>query len=111
MPTSRTSPPGWTACRCPDLARLRQIKAAGLGPGTLDLRTETTAMAASNHACRTSGRRPPLHLVVGVTLVALTTLAACHRPVPPNVTPPGETAAFSEPSPAASAARETEIPK
>lgn len=62
-------------------------------------------------ACKTSGRRLPVLLGVGVGWIVLTILAACHRPVPPNVTPPGETAAFSEPSPAASAAPETEIPK
>lgn len=47
----------------------------------------------------------------GAALLMLASLAACHRPVPPNVTPPGETAAFSEPSPAASAAPATETPK
>jgi len=37
--------------------------------------------------------------------------SGCHRSLPPNVTPPGETAAFSEPSPAASAASQTETRK
>ncbi|MCA6336378.1 hypothetical protein [Phenylobacterium sp.] len=50
-------------------------------------------------------------MAVGAVLVVMITLTACHRPIPPNVTPPGETAAFSEPSPGAPAARETEIPK
>lgn len=35
--------------------------------------------------------------------------AGCHRSVPPNVTPPGETAAFSAPGPAGGAAQTTEI--
>ncbi|WP_296489619.1 hypothetical protein, partial [Phenylobacterium sp.] len=59
-------------------------------------------------ACETSGRPLPALVGMGAGWVVLALLAACHRPVPPNVTPPGETAAFSEPSPAASAAPETE---
>jgi hypothetical protein len=61
-------------------------------------------------AVKTLGRRPQLG-PAGVVLVAMFTLTACQRPIPPNVTPPGETAAFSEPSPGVSAAREMEIPK
>ena len=80
----------------------------------MDPLTETTAMVASpaRHDARKAHRgHAPGPLAVGAVLVATATLAACHRPIPPNVTPPGETAAFSEPSPGAAAARETEIPK
>lgn len=45
--------------------------------------------------------------VLGLALAC----AGCQRSVPPNVTPPGETAAFSDPSPAAPAAPETETRK
>ncbi|MFM8375489.1 MAG: hypothetical protein ACKN9P_05445 [Phenylobacterium sp.] len=45
--------------------------------------------------------------IIGLLLACV----ACQRSVPPNVTPPGETAAFSDPSPAAPAAPETETRK
>ena len=49
---------------------------------------------------------------LGLTAVGMVLVCAgCQRSVPPNVTPPGETAAFSDPSPAASAAPETETRK
>lgn len=70
-----------------------------------------TAPPVRHDACETPRRRLPALWGMGAGGVVLALLAACHRPVPPNVTPPGETAAFSEPSPAASAAPQTEIPK
>ncbi|MCA6297471.1 MAG: hypothetical protein IM595_09105 [Phenylobacterium sp.] len=69
------------------------------------------ASPGRRNACKTHRRRAPGSLSVGAVLVVTIVLAACHRPIPPNVTPPGETAAFSEPSPGAPAARQTEIPK
>ena len=93
---------------------LRQIKATAPGAWSLDPLTETTAMVAfpvRRNACKAHRRHAPGPLSVGAVLIATIALAACHRPIPPNVTPPGETAAFSEPSPGAPAARETEIPK
>lgn len=69
------------------------------------------ASPVRRNACKTHMRRAPGSLSVGAVLVATIVLAACHRPIPPNVTPPGETAAFSEPSPGAPVARQTEIPK
>ena len=49
---------------------------------------------------------------LGLTAVGMVLVCAgCQRSVSPNVTPPGETAAFSDPSPAASAAPETETRK
>ena len=44
-------------------------------------------------------------------LVLAPRVAGCPRSVPPNVTPPGEPAAVSEPSPAASATSQTETRK
>jgi len=80
----------------------------------LDPLTETKVMAAPpvrRDACKARRTHAQGPLAVGAVLVVMITLTACHRPIPPNVTPPGETAAFSEPSPGAPAARETEIPK
>jgi len=51
-------------------------------------------------------------VALGVAVLGLVLAGAgCQRSVPPNVTPPGETAAFSDPSPAAPAAPETETRK
>lgn len=47
------------------------------------------------------------HLALGLVLALAG--AGCHRTAPPNVTPPGETAAFSAPGPAAGVAQPTEI--
>lgn len=49
--------------------------------------------------------------VMALAIALCGALAGCDRSVPPNVTPPGETAAFSDPSPAAAAAPETETRK
>lgn len=56
-------------------------------------------------------RHPRRGGALASVLVLATLVAGCHRSVPPNVTPPGETAAFSEPSPAASATSQTETRK
>ena len=61
---------------------------------------------SSVHRARRS-RAIATALAIGLSVFA----AGCHRTLPPNVTPPGETAAFSEPSPAASAAPQTETRK
>ena len=80
----------------------------------MDSLTETKVMVpppVRRDACKARRTHAQGPLAVGAVLVAMITLTACHRPIPPNVTPPGETAAFSEPSPGATAARQTEIPK
>lgn len=61
-------------------------------------------------ASRSWKRPSSLGLVVLSTALAMS-IAGCDRSVPPNVTPPGETAAFSEPRPAVTAAPETETSK
>ena len=61
---------------------------------------------SSVHRARRS-RAIATALALGLSVFA----AGCHRSLPPNVTPPGETAAFSEPSPAASAAPQMETRK
>lgn len=67
-------------------------------------------MIAGRPFCdRLPGRGGALASVLVLGLATL--VAGCHRSVPPNVTPPGETAAFSEPSPAASATSQTETRK
>jgi hypothetical protein len=47
-------------------------------------------------------------LALGLLLVLAG--AGCHRGAPPNVIPPGETAAFSAPGPAGGVSQTTESP-
>lgn len=48
------------------------------------------------------------HLALGLVLALAG--AGCHRGAPPNVIPPGETAAFSAPGPAGGVSQTTESP-
>lgn len=67
----------------------------------------TNALAGELVRLRDGPRVGPL-LALGLLLVLAG--AGCHRGAPPNVIPPGETAAFSAPGPAGGVSQTTESP-